>query len=396
MSYIELNLKINKADFPVLDTIKKKDLNKILLNILQTGYDIHFPSLNKIENNIEYKELLTTIQTLKNEFKEELNNSEIKEKIGLLESSLNKLIGLSSNSSRKGNLAENILEEIFSKRYGDIQFERKSQVAHSGDAWLYLPDNKIIMLESKNYTTVVNKDEIIKLQSDMINHHIRYGLLVSFNSNIQGMKEMDLHTFIHNKETYSVICISNLSNDLHKLDLGIQILRKLINHLDLSASDWIFKDVNQGLQELNEIIQKNYILKDSFYNMEKDMHKLLSTYHITLRDYQYEIENKINDIMGKINNEPTDTYLELLNKHKDKKILCLLDRFIDIIRVKKWDLAFDEDSDKWIINKKGKYIGLFKIQIKKILLKFQDNEYKLILDDDENNKIIFDIIKKMI
>jgi hypothetical protein len=252
------------------------------------------------------------------------------------------------------------------------------------------------MLESKNYSTVVNKDEIIKLQSDMINHHIRYGLLVSFNSSIQGMKEMDLHTFIHNKETYSVICISNLSNDLHKLDLGIQILRKLINHLDLTASDWIFKDVNQGLQELNEIIQKNYILKDSFYTMEKDMHKLLSTYHITLRDYQYEIENKINDIMSKINNEPTDTYLELLNKYKDKKILSLLDRFIDIVRVKKWDLAFDEDSDKWIINKKGKYIGLFKIQIKKILLKLQDSEYKLILDDDENNKIIFDIIKKMI
>lgn len=396
MSYIELNLKISKADFPVLDTIKKKDLNKILLTILQTGYDVHFPSLNKIENNIEYKELLTTIQTLKNEFKEELNNSEIKEKIGLLESSLNKLIGLSSNSSRKGNLAENILEDIFSKRYGDIQFERKSQVAHSGDAWLYLPDNKKIMLESKNYTTVVNKDEIIKLQSDMINHHIRYGLLVSFNSSIQGMKEMDLHTFIHNKETYSVICISNLSNDLHKLDLGIQILRKLINHLDLTASDWIFKDVNQGLQELNEIIQKNYVLKDSFYTMEKDMHKLLSTYHITLRDYQYEIENKINDIMSKINNEQTDTYIELLNKYKDKKILSLLDRFIDIVRVKKWDLAYDEDSDKWIINKKGKYIGLFKTQTKKILLKLQDNEYKLILDDDENNKIIFDIIKKMI
>ena len=76
--------------------------------------------------------------------------------------------------------------------------------------------------------------------------------------------------------------------------------------------------------------------------------------------------------------------------------MSLLYRFIDILREKKWDLAFDEDSDKWIINKKGKYIGLFKIQIKKILLKLQDSEYKLILDDDENNKIIFDIIKKMI
>lgn len=395
MAYIEINIKISKSDFPVLDTIKKKDLNKILLNIIQTGYDIHYPSVNKIENNIEYKELLYNIQSFKEEFKTQLNNSEIKEKMGLLETSLNKLIGLSSNSSKKGNLAENILEDIFSKRYGDIQFERKSQVAHSGDAWLYLPDNKIIMLESKNYTTVVNKDEILKLQSDMINHHIRYGLLISFNSLIQGMKEMDLYTFIHNKETYSVICISNLSNDLHKLDLGIQILRKLINHLDLSESDWIFKDVNQGLTELNQIIQKNYVLKDSFYNMEKEMHKLLANYHIILRDYQYEIENKIKEIIGKINNDSSETHIEILNKYKDKKILLLLDRFIDIVKVKKWDFAYDEDADKWIINKNAKYIGFFKIQTKKILLKFVDNEYKLILDDNDNNKLIFDIIKKM-
>lgn len=395
MAYIEINIKISKSDFPVLDTIKKKDLNKVLLNIIQTGYDIHYPSVSKIENNIEYKELLHNIQSFKEDFKTQLNNSEIKEKIGLLETSLNKLIGLSSNSSKKGNLAENLLEDIFSKRYGDIQFERKSNIAHSGDAWLYLPDNKIIMLESKNYTTVVNKDEIIKLQSDMVNHHIRYGLLISFNSLIQGMKEMDLHTFIHNKETYSVICISNLSNDLHKLDLGIQILRKLINHLDLSESDWIFKDVNQGLTELNQIIQKNYVLKDSFYNMEKEMHKLLANYHITLRDYQYEIENKIKEIIGKMNNDSSEIHIEILNKYKDKKILSLLDRFIDIVKVKKWDFAYDEDSDKWIINKNTKYIGCFKIQIKKILLKFVDNEYKLILDDNDNNKLIFDIIKKM-
>jgi hypothetical protein len=80
------------------------------------------------------------------------------------------------------NFGENILEELFQQRYGDIQFERKSHIPHSGDAWLYLPDNQIIILESKNYTYTVNKDEIIKLQNDMINHHIKWGLLLSFNS----------------------------------------------------------------------------------------------------------------------------------------------------------------------------------------------------------------------
>jgi hypothetical protein len=99
-------------------------------------------------------------------------------------------------------MAEILLENIVNERYGDIKFVSKSQTPHSGDAWLYLPDDKIIMLESKNYTSTVNKDEVIKLQSDMITHNITWGILVSFNSMIQGMKELDFHTFLHNHEWY--------------------------------------------------------------------------------------------------------------------------------------------------------------------------------------------------
>ena len=71
-------------------------------------------------------------------------NSEVTEKLVSLENSLSKLIGLSSNSNKKGNFAENMLEEAFSQRYGDITFERKSGTAHSGDAWLYLNNSNII------------------------------------------------------------------------------------------------------------------------------------------------------------------------------------------------------------------------------------------------------------
>ena len=189
MSLFEITLKLNENEYPMLKNLKKKELDKYLIKIFKTGYQIHFPSNDKIEQQLEYNELIERIETIKNELKDEINNSEISDKINSLESSLTKLIGISSNSCKKGNFGENVLEEIFSKRYGDIQFERKSQVAHSADAWLYLPDGKIIMLESKNYTTTVNKDEINKLQSDMVTHHIKWGIITSFNSMIQGMKE---------------------------------------------------------------------------------------------------------------------------------------------------------------------------------------------------------------
>jgi len=166
MVNIELTLKLDEKEYPMLNTFKKKELDKYILKIFKTGYQIHFPSTNKIEQQVEYNELIERIETIKDELKDEINNSEMSDKINSLESSLTKLIGISSNSCKKGNFAENVLEEIFNKRYGDIQFQRKSGVAHSGDAWLYLPDGKGIMLESKNYTTTVNKDEITKLQSE--------------------------------------------------------------------------------------------------------------------------------------------------------------------------------------------------------------------------------------
>ena len=398
MVLIDVILRLDDTEYPLLNNFKKKKLDKFLMKIFKTGYQIHFPSQNKIEQQVEYNELIERIETIKDEIKDEINNSEIGDKINSLESSLTKLIGLSSNSCKKGNLAENVLEEIFSQRYGDIQFERKSSVAHSGDAWLYLPNNKIIMIESKNYTTIVNKDEIIKIQSDMINHHINWGILTSFNSGIQGMKELDFHTFSHNNETYFIIMISNLSNDIHKLDLGLQIVRKLIVSIDnLPEFPWVVNDITTSLNELNLIIQKNYFLRDAYYNMERDIQKSLSGFHINLRNFQYEIELKINEIINKIKSNMTTSidinnninYQEILDKYQNKKILPIIVRLIDVAQSKKWCINYDNTLGEWKISNQFVEICNVKIQQKKAIINIPTNEVSITLNigkDKENNK----------
>jgi hypothetical protein len=383
-----LNITFNlcEKEYPMLNTFKKKELDKYLIKIFKTGYQIHFPSNDKIEQQLEYNELIERIETIKHEIKDEINNSEISDKINCLESSLTKLIGISSNSCKKGNFGENVLEEIFSKRYGDIQFERKSQVSHSGDAWLYLPDGKRIMLECKNYTTTVNKDEILKLHSDMINHHIKWGILTSFNSMIQGMKELDFHTFTHNNETYSVIMISNMSDDVHKLDLGLQIIRKLMGKFDnFDEFPWVVKDITQTLNELNQLVQKNYSLRDGYYSMEREIQKSLSGFHVLLRDYQYDIENKIGEIISKIENtisssivkplinDKSNNFDDLLYKYNDKKMFSILVRFIDVVK-KNWQGYCWDESNDWIIKVKNKTICKVKIQVKKAIINITDND----------------------
>jgi hypothetical protein len=407
MSFIEVTLSLDKKEYPMLNNLKKKELNNFLLKIFKTGYQIQFPPQNKIEQQVEFNEIIERIEKIKYEIKEEINNSEITNKINALESSLIKLIGLSSNSCKKGNFGENVLEEIFTTRYGDIQFERKSSIPHSGDAWLYLPDSQVIMLESKNYTTTVNKDEINKLQFDMINHHIKWGILTSFNSTIQGMKEMDFHTFSHNNETYFVIMISNLSTDIHKLDLGLQIIRKLIVNIgNLPEFPWIVKDITLSLTELSQIIQKNYFLRDAYYNMERDIQKSLSGYHIILRDYQYDIEQKINEIIDKIQSTMKTTvidsnkkpnYQEILEKYQDKKILPIIVRLIDIVQSKKWNVDYDEVNGEWVLSKYVNEIGRVKIQQKKAIISIPTNELTLTLNigKEKENKKNLEIIKSL-
>jgi hypothetical protein len=401
-----INISININEYPLLINFKDDLLLETINKLIKSGYDIHFPSQEKIKSNIEYSNLIDHLNNIKEDIKNSFINSydnELYEKISSLEFSLNKLIGISSNSYKKGFIGENILEELFSNRYGDINFVRKSSIPHSGDAWLYLPDKNIIMLESKNYVTTVNKEEINKLQNDMITNNIKWGILISFNSSIQCMKELDYHTFNHNNSTYSIIMISNLSQDIHKLDLGLQIIRKIMLLFDDSKSfPWIINNINDNLLELNNIIHKNYLLRDNYYIMEREIQKSLSNYYNILRDYQYEIQNKINEIIkhiqstidsSLINLHLIDNFSIILEKYKDHKMITYIERLLDIFKSKKLIIENEIDVffDKNIIIK-------IKILVKKVIINILNNEINITLNFNKNseNKSNLDIINKYI
>jgi hypothetical protein len=374
-----MQLTIDLNDYPMLQNMDKTIAIDYAKQIFKIGYNIYFPEYQPTE----YNHIVSKIGELQSEIKE-LN---MKDYITTLDQSLNRLIGLASNSNKKGNFAENILETIFDSRYGDIKFERKSGTAHAGDAWLYLPDNTIIILESKNYMTTVNKDEIIKLQNDMIDNNILWGVMCSFNSSIQGMRELDFHTFIHNNNTYSIIMISNLSNNINKLDLGIMIIRKLIKQLDTKVIfPWAVNDINKSLSELNKIINKNYILRSSFSAMEQTIYKSLSQYHEILRDYQYDIEKKINEITNKILStmeKPTiKTNMSLLDSYKDKKIFPIITRLLDIIQEKQWSVVLNDSIIT--IHHNDTIVGSVKIQAKKLIFSNDD----IIINLNNDDKII--------
>ena len=96
-----MHIEFNIDDFPLLKDIKEEELNNTLLKLLKTGYNIHFPNINTDTNTVTDSN--TNIVTDTN-----TNDNLLYNKITDLEFSLNKLIGISSNSQKKGNFAENV------------------------------------------------------------------------------------------------------------------------------------------------------------------------------------------------------------------------------------------------------------------------------------------------
>jgi hypothetical protein len=404
MTTIDINMTIIKEQYPILFKLKKKELTKITEIIFKMGYDIMYPKIDEvnIKKQHDYLDIINKID----ELKIDLVSPQLNDKITSLELSLEKLIGISCSSAKKGEFAENLLENIFSQRYGDITFKKTNSIPHSGDAWLYLPDDKIIMLESKNYNTTVNKDELIKMENDMKTNNITWGLFVSFNSNIQGLKEMDYYTFLHNNQIYNIISISNLSTDINRLDLSLTLIRKLLYmpNIDLKFP-WIMKNIKKDFDELNDIVKKNYIIRDYFLTIEKEINKNLHNYYIKLRDYQYEEEQHINKIIKNLNstmeesitNDLINNYHDILEfcKQKDKKLFIIMNKITDTIS-KKYHI--DNNGTFWNIIFNEDIIGIIKIQTKKIIIELIKFEiiFNFVIGKDKENINNLQIIENLL
>ena len=338
MSY---NFCINLDNYPVLKKFKKNELDKIIETTFTTGYETIFPT--------------------------KISSDPLVGKITSLETTLERLMGI--GSCKKGELAEVILESHMKSRYGDITYQDMSQTSHSGDAHISF-DNTIIMLESKNYTNKVNKDEVEKMRKDMIHTNIRWGIFISWSSNIIDKKEFDIEIFHEKGIQYFCIFVSNLSSDIDRLDLAIQLIRKLIKYTDTKDGNitWIYDMIQNDIEQLNNIIAKNYQLRIWFEEMEINTNLQMSRFYTKMRDYMFEMDTTIKEIINRIANTTTQSiktnhsiYNLYLEKYKDnKKIFPVLSKLLDVF--KEFNIIIDDDH----LTINDEIIGSIKVMAKKI------------------------------
>jgi len=140
----------------------------------------------KIDNSISLNEEINKVKEkyellLQEKDKQNQMNREIFDKAEKL---LNRTNNKSSSSI--GSNGEDIFENLADtfKDFEGFKIEDKSKQKHKGDFHLFFKDFNVLV-DSKNYSSVVSKKEIDKIESDLIsNSNMNYAWLVSLNTNI--------------------------------------------------------------------------------------------------------------------------------------------------------------------------------------------------------------------
>ena len=381
---INITFNLNKDKYPILKNVKYDELEEFITKIFDCGYTTLFPNYDKTElnkNNIENvfrKEIMNEINFLR----DDISDMDVSNKIDSLSSILETFLGLSNNSNKKGKISEDLIYQIFHSKYKDLSYEKTRHIPHSGDGILMFPNKMKALVEIKNYTSSVKKEEIDKFKYDMKYNNIYYGLFISLNSSIQGHPQLSFEKMIHNNHEYNIVFVSHIDSETVKLDAALLVLDKLyeLKTNKKNNIDWIQEQINNHFKEFVSISKKTSLLKDSYINMETSIKSSLNDYYKILRDYQYDLDNKINLIWTKMNDDfnlasemliQKDIYSNILETLKDDKCFYILTKIFDILINNKIMIEI-KDTKNWILNFKNKEIGEIKKGTTKIDIKLLD------------------------
>ena len=270
-----------------------------------------------------------------------------------------------------------------------MSYQQTGEIDHSGDGLLTFSNGVEVLVEIKNYMTVINDDEINKFTSDMKTTKRKFGLFISISSKINKTKIIDLKTFTYENETYYQFYISQLNDDLHRLEVAILTLQLLSEYKNPKNKEILLdENIKNKLYELIEQINENENIRSHFLDAEKEIRNTLNNFYQKLRDNHMIMENKIKNIFSylkdnNISNTPEEPKIhKLLEIHKtNKKIFNILTKILDYLHIHQIQYT---DTDKEI---KISNVGTIKIFKEKIVL---NTNTKLTLAINDDNWELFE------
>jgi len=233
----------------------------------------------------------------------------------------------------------------------------------------------------------VNTQQITKLKYDMKHTGIKYAIMLSATTNIQGKKNLDIELFMDENVKYYIVYVSHYIDHEYKIQIAITLLEHLYME---NRSFQNLKFIENELKMLNGIVESMSKLKSQFIGMEKIMRENLDSFYIGLRDTEYNMKTQIQSILcsvaSKINDLDCDTE-QVFDQMSHIKECAMLKHIYDTQFIHcNYGLKIIKNDIYLINTEKNKKIALIKFVNKRIDMVFYDPEIKLSIT--QNNKFL--------
>ena len=294
---MNFNLTIhNEEDIEYLKNIDDKRIE----DLLRTSITIGLKCISLSETKMDCHSYIDPIKDIV-----EGSTEFHKERLFSIEDKLNDLLHIKTNSSRKGQLSEDLCRYLLTKQYPQWSFLDVSQAGYNADCRAFETPVGQILYEFKSYDHNVNRDQISKFVRDLEHTNIKYGIFVSNTSGIVGKKNIEWE-IINDK---LVVFVSNMGLSGYGCILGTELLLSLL-------------DINILDKDKNWLLYQNYELEDLIGNISLSIDSLRSNIESYTKHRELISEQRI-----KINQS-----IDILDKSSFNCLLDLNQTYENIIK----------------------------------------------------------------
>jgi len=267
----------------------------------------HEKSANCINSSVDaIREIMSSVSSRMDNIEHRANSTVEVSQTKLLEM-IELFTGKTKTSSTRGEIGETCIEKHLEIAFPNDSVIRTSGQSHEADLQLVSSDSATIIVESKNYTTIVQTKEIEKFKSDMKRTNYKFGLFISLNSKITGKKPMEIEQF----DGGTILYLSNMGFNMELITLGINTLKSISKLTNSNTTlipvniikdhiDYIAKTIQKLPELLTNLTKARAVLCAEETNIRTSLDNIHSEYIRTESEVKLMIENIQNEINYKI------------------------------------------------------------------------------------------------
>lgn len=243
-----------KSIITELHNNKEEHLKNTLDNFKDKLLNINTQNLNEFD-----RKSLGLVQNIQSTFNTSLDSHNISHKINSIDNTLNLLHNtFTSNSSKKGEFAENILFNNLIKAFPSSDITNTSQTPNCGDIMIKKESKPDILIDSKNFQNNVPKIDLEKFYRDCELNNCS-GILCNVNN---GIANKD-HFQVDIQDSRIYVYISNHEFDNTLFQLAVKIIYNIHD---------IIRNNKTNIIELDKELFERIKIEFNFYNQSFRQH----------------------------------------------------------------------------------------------------------------------------